>query len=89
MVNFGVEDGTKTHRLYDPQHEKIRVSRDLVFEEEKKWNWCSVVDNKHFVTKFTTVKLEGDPIDLESAPTTTPTSSHISSPVYQKARWTL
>ena len=36
MVYFGVEDETKAHRLYDPQHEKIYVSRDVVFEEEKK-----------------------------------------------------
>ena len=39
MVCFGVEDGTKAHRLYDPQHEKIYVSRDIIFEEEKKWDW--------------------------------------------------
>ena len=36
MVYFGAKDGTKAHRLYDSQHEKICVSRDVVFEEEKK-----------------------------------------------------
>ena len=37
MVYFSVEDGTKTHRLYDPQHEKIYASRDVIFKEENKW----------------------------------------------------
>ena len=36
MVYFGIEDKTKAHRLYDPQHEKIHLSRNVVFEEEKK-----------------------------------------------------
>ena len=77
MVYFGVEDGTKAHMLHDPQHEKIHVSRDVVFEEEKKWNWCSVGDNKETVTEFTTLEEEGDAIDLESAPIATPTSPHM------------
>ena len=55
MVYFGVENGTKTHRLYGPQNEKIHGSRDVVFEEEKKWDWCSVSDNKQTVTEFITL----------------------------------
>jgi hypothetical protein len=33
MVYFGVEEGSKAHRLYNPQTRKIVVSRDVVFEE--------------------------------------------------------
>ena len=33
---FGIEDGTKAHRLYDLQHEKIHVSKNITFEKEKK-----------------------------------------------------
>lgn len=36
MVYFGIEDGTMTYKLYDPQHEKIHISRVVVFEEVKK-----------------------------------------------------
>ena len=36
------------------------MSRDVVFEEEKKWDWCSVDDNKQTVAKFTAVEQEGD-----------------------------
>ena len=31
------EDGTKPYRLLDPQNNRIMVSMDVLFEEEKKW----------------------------------------------------
>lgn len=36
---LGVEPGSKAHRLYDPRQGKIHVSRDVVFEESRKWQW--------------------------------------------------
>ena len=33
---FGIEDETKVHRLYDRPHEKIHMSKNIVFEEENK-----------------------------------------------------
>lgn len=30
---------TKAYRLYDPVAKKIVISRDVVFEEDKSWNW--------------------------------------------------
>ena len=84
MVYFGIEDETKTHRLYDPQHKKFCVSRDVVFKEEKKWDWCSVCDSKQTVTKFATLEEEEDTTNLESFPTATPTSRHMSSSVTLK-----
>jgi hypothetical protein len=38
LVYFGVEDGSKAYRLYDPASNKI-VSRDTMFEESKVWDW--------------------------------------------------
>lgn len=38
LVYFGVEDGSKAYRLYDPASNKIVVSRDTVFEESKVWD---------------------------------------------------
>ena len=75
MVYFGIEDGSKVHKLYD----KIHICRDVVFKEEKKWDWCSISDNKQTVTKFNTLEEEGDATDLESAPTITPISPHVPS----------
>lgn len=39
VVYLGKEPGTKAHRAYDPMLKKVHVSRDLVFEEHKGWNW--------------------------------------------------
>jgi hypothetical protein len=39
MVYLGVEEGSKAHRLYNPQTKRIVVSRDVVFEESVAWEW--------------------------------------------------
>lgn len=41
VVHFGREPGTKAYRLFDPVTGVVHVSRDVVFEEEKGWNWNS------------------------------------------------
>ena len=38
-VLLGVSEETKGYRLYNPMTDKVVVSRDVVFEEEKGWNW--------------------------------------------------
>lgn len=38
-VLLGVSDESKAWRLYDPATKKIEVSKDVVFEEEKGWDW--------------------------------------------------
>ncbi|KAL8109947.1 hypothetical protein AgCh_025882 [Apium graveolens] len=39
VVNLGKEPGTKADRLYDPNSNKVFVSRDVIFEENKSWTW--------------------------------------------------
>lgn len=39
MVHLGREHGTKGYRLYDPEGKKICISGDVVFEENKTWDW--------------------------------------------------
>jgi len=39
MVYFGIEEGSKAHRMFNPLTNKIVVSRDVVFEEATKWSW--------------------------------------------------
>ncbi|CAH9125411.1 unnamed protein product [Cuscuta epithymum] len=36
---LGYEEGTKGYRLLDPVKERIIVSRDVFFEEDKRWPW--------------------------------------------------
>lgn len=43
MVYFGAEVGSKAHRLFDPQTNRIVVSRDVVFEESMEWKWRSTL----------------------------------------------
>ena len=38
-VLLGVSDESKAYRLFDPVNEKILISKDVVFEEQKGWNW--------------------------------------------------
>jgi transposase InsO family protein len=46
MVYFGVAEGSKAHRLYDPVQKRIIVSRDVIFEEAVMWGWIGEsVDN--------------------------------------------
>ena len=39
LVHLGTEPGTKAYRLLDPKTRKVVVSRDVVFMEERTWNW--------------------------------------------------
>ena len=41
LVHLGTEPGSKAYRLYDPQTRRVVVSRDVVFDESKGWNWSS------------------------------------------------
>jgi len=38
-VLLGVSEESKAYRLYDPNSQKIVVSIDVVFEEDKHWEW--------------------------------------------------
>ncbi|KAL8088789.1 hypothetical protein AgCh_038537 [Apium graveolens] len=39
VVHLGKEPGVKAHRLLDTTKKKIHVSRDILFEERKPWDW--------------------------------------------------
>ncbi len=47
MVFIGYErsSGTKAYRFYDPQTKRLRISRDVVFEENQAWNWSTAADD--------------------------------------------
>lgn len=38
-VLLGVSEESKAYRLYDPISKKIVISRDVIFEEERQWDW--------------------------------------------------
>lgn len=38
-ILLGVSEESKAYRLYDPIAKKITISRDVIFEEDAKWDW--------------------------------------------------
>ncbi|KAG6510243.1 hypothetical protein ZIOFF_028252 [Zingiber officinale] len=49
MVYLGVEEGCKAHRLFDPRHDKLQVSRDVIFRENCEWTWNVGANNEEKV----------------------------------------
>ena len=41
LVHLGTEPGMKPYRLYDPITRRVIVNRDVIFDENKKWNWSN------------------------------------------------
>lgn len=39
LVHLGTKPGSKAYRLVDPLSKRIVVSRNVLFDEEKEWNW--------------------------------------------------
>ena len=55
MIYFGVEEGNKAHRLYNPKSKRIVVSRDVVFEEGMAQEWRTEFgENSKFVVDEST-----------------------------------
>lgn len=81
MVYIGKEPGTKAHRLYNPNTDRLHVSRDVVFEEGKGWDWQKpkVQGNSEFGTFIvmdTQVDThEHDDIEISSPSTPSPMAS--------------
>lgn len=39
MIFVGYEDGAKAYHIYNPRTKWLYVIRDMVFEEDRRWNW--------------------------------------------------
>ena len=38
-ILIGYADGAKAYRIFDPATQRVRVSRDVVFDESRGWDW--------------------------------------------------
>ncbi|XP_066368007.1 uncharacterized protein [Miscanthus floridulus] len=45
MVFIGYEPGSKDYRFYNPNTERVIISRDAVFDEGRAWDWSSVSES--------------------------------------------
>ncbi|KAG6492381.1 hypothetical protein ZIOFF_047344 [Zingiber officinale] len=52
MVYLGVEEGCKAHRLFDPRHGKLQLSRDVMFRENYEWTWNAGANNEEKIPEF-------------------------------------
>ena len=41
-VLLGFSSESKAFKMFDPEENKVHISRDVIFEEDKKWNWDDV-----------------------------------------------
>lgn len=41
MIFIGYEPGSKAYRCYDTNTQRLHISRDIVFDESKHWDWDS------------------------------------------------
>ena len=83
MVFIGYEPGTKAYRLYNPVTDRVHVSRDVVFEEGRAWNWnqggaktnIDSVGSDPFIVEYVYVPgaagAGGAPPSIESTPRST------------------
>ena len=39
MIFVGYEKGVKGYRTFNPTSQSLHITRDEVFEEDKRWNW--------------------------------------------------
>ncbi|GJT11600.1 retrovirus-related pol polyprotein from transposon TNT 1-94, partial [Tanacetum coccineum] len=65
---------SKAYRLYDPTHEKIVVSRNVVFDESSSWRW----DNDTEISN-SQLKMEEEEVLVENAANDTPSTSQAES----------
>jgi hypothetical protein len=67
-VFFGYEPGTKGYCIYDPVKDKLMVTRDVIFDEKKPWNWEGKEDSKakEAAEKTDTFQVQWD--DTDSVP---------------------
>ena len=43
-VLLNLNEESKAYRLYDPVSKKVIISRNIVFEEDEKWNWGKIIE---------------------------------------------
>jgi hypothetical protein len=54
-IFIGYELGSKAYRTYDPATQCVRISRDVVFEEEAKWDWADAQPDSEFIIDYVEV----------------------------------
>ena len=72
-ILLGVSEESKAYKLYNPTDNKVIISRDVVFEEDKSWNWHDNIkecmdDTREGEQECMDDTREGEPPTLEDTP---------------------
>ncbi|KAG6491196.1 hypothetical protein ZIOFF_052532 [Zingiber officinale] len=89
LVYLGVEEGCKAHRLFDQRHNKLQVSKDVIFQENSEWTWNACAD-KEDLPEFVVVNaFNTDEVivttDIEAAAEDVTPSSSLATPSSTRA----
>ncbi|KAK1670210.1 hypothetical protein QYE76_058369 [Lolium multiflorum] len=76
-VFVGYEEGSKAYRVFDPVGNRVHITRDVVFEEEKKWSWDKPAVATHGLDRFTVVFSD----ETEPGATSSQSSEKVQDPV--------
>jgi transposase InsO family protein len=67
MIFIGYEEGSKCYRVYDPISKKLQVSRDIMFEENRSWEWQENGSAERPLPSFTVeYALEDGTVELDA-----------------------
>ena len=55
VVFIGYEDGAKAYRVFDRVEKRLHITRDVVFEEERRWSWSGQAGKDAVEDRFTVV----------------------------------
>ncbi|KAL8167899.1 hypothetical protein V2J09_009398 [Rumex salicifolius] len=64
MFLLGYEEGSKAYRLFDPEKNKVAISRDVKFEEIEKFKWNSKETQNDSLPTFSICKEMKDEFDM-------------------------
>jgi hypothetical protein len=86
MVFIGYEPGAKAYRVYDPVAQRVHVTRDIIFDENRSWDWSvTMVDTTARASEFIVecgVMEEHEPA---ASPSVSPASAATSTPAVEPA----
>jgi len=89
-IFIGYADGAKAYRIFDPAAQRVRVSRDVVFDESRRWDWIkdggeqAPAEEEFAVEHAWEEGIEGartpTPVSPISSPSPVPSAPHSPSP---------
>lgn len=79
MVFVGYEDGTKAYRVYNPFTKRLHVTRDVIFEEDRQWDWVTSGSEPERREEFVVI-YDDDQVCTRSAPEPPTTEPRPASP---------